>query len=92
VSDQSRRNFLRNASISTAAVGIAAVPFVGASGASAAESELSGPTHGEAFAVWVADARTGDVAILAGERELIHRDPALARRLATLAVAPAQTK
>jgi hypothetical protein len=83
VSDQSRRNFLRNASIGSVALGAAAVPFATSSSASAAEP--AGPEHHEAFAVWVADATTGDVAILAGEHELIHRDPKLARRIAQIA-------
>jgi hypothetical protein len=90
VSDQSRRNFLRNASIGSAALGAAAIPFAtsaSASAASASAAEASEPVHHEAFAVWVADASTGDVAILAGEHELIHRDPALARRIAQIAAA-----
>jgi hypothetical protein len=83
VSNSSRRDFLRTASIGSAALGVAAIPFAASSSASAAEPV--GPLHQEAFAVWVADASTGDVAILAGDHELIHRDPALARRIAQIA-------
>jgi hypothetical protein len=85
---QSRRNFLRTASIGTAAVGVATVlPF----GSSSADAATSAPTYDGAFAVWVADAKNGDVAFLVGEREVTRRDPALARRLATIAVQPKAT-
>jgi hypothetical protein len=84
MSDQSRRSFLKRASITAAAAGAATVvPVV------ATDAEGQVPVHGRAhegsFAVWVKNAKTGEIAVLVGESEVIHHDKALAHKLARLA-------
>ena len=84
MSGYSRRNFLKTASVSAAAVGAAAaVPIALAGPADAAAP--SGPAHAGPFVAWVKDAKTGEIAVLVGETEVIHHDKALARRLAQIA-------
>ena len=83
MTDHSRRNFLKTASIGAAGVAAAAaVPFAGSEAAGAA---VTGPAHAGPVVAWVKDASTGDIAVMAGEHEIVHRDPALARQLAILA-------
>jgi hypothetical protein len=84
--DQSRRSFLKRASITAAAAGAATVVPVAAADADAeGQVPVHGPAHEGSFAVWVKDARTGEIAVLVGESEVIHYDKALARKLARLA-------
>ncbi len=87
--EQSRRNFLKSASIGAAAVGVGTVVPIGAAAASTQTAEgqvpVSGKAHDGPFAVWVKDAKTGEIAVLVGESEVIHHDKALAGKLARLA-------
>ncbi len=91
MSDQSRRNFLKTASIGAAAVGATAAIGFGATDAQAAPATaggkpaVTGPAHDGPFTVWVKDASTGTIAVLVGEQEVVHHDPELATTLARLA-------
>jgi hypothetical protein len=82
--EQSRRNFLKHASITAAAAGAAVVVPAAAADAEA-QVPVHGPAHDGSFAVWVKNAKTGEIAVLVGESEVIHHDKALARKLARLA-------
>jgi hypothetical protein len=87
MTEHSRRSFLKSASIGTAAVGVAAaIPF----GAQAADAAPAGPTHAGPFVAWVKDPASGDVSVMAGEHEIVHHDPKLARQLAQLAARAAK--
>lgn len=83
MSDHSRRNFLKNVSIGAAAVGAATV--LPAAVSAGAETPVTGPAHDGSFAVWVKDAKSGEISVLVGATEVVHRDPALARKLAQIA-------
>ena len=88
MADHSRRTFLRSASLGAAAAGVAAVgatAAVPAGSAAAAEPASSGPAHAGPFVAWVKDVRSGDVVVLVDDREIVHHDPSLARRLAAIA-------
>lgn len=78
MSEQSRRKFIRNASIGAAAV----LPTMTAA---EAETPVAGPAHDGSFAVWVKDAKSGEIAVLVGETEVVHHDRALAHKLARIA-------
>ena len=82
--EQSRRGFLKTASITAAAAGAAAVVPVAATDAEG-QVPVTGRAHDGPFAVWVKDARTGEIAVMVGESEVTHHDKALARKLARLA-------
>jgi len=85
VADHSRRKFLKHASLGAAAVS-AAVVVPGLAAASAeAEPVAAGPAHAGPFAAWVTDAKTGEIAVLVGQHEVLHRDRKLAARLAQIA-------
>ncbi len=88
MSDHSRRNFLKTASIGAAAVGTLAVAPAAASAApaSADAHELdNGKAHNGSFTVWVKNASTGKIAVMVGESEIHYTDRKLAKRLARLA-------
>jgi 3-hydroxyisobutyrate dehydrogenase-like beta-hydroxyacid dehydrogenase len=83
-----RQGFIKQASVGAAAVGAAtALPsLVSAHAAQAAASsdlakaELHGPV-----AAYVRDARTGEIAVLVGTREIVVHDPKLVMRLLRIA-------
>jgi maltose-binding protein MalE len=83
MSNTSRRHFIRNSSVAAAAVGAAAV--IPATTAHAAEPEETGAMHDGHFTVWVRNAKTGEIVVQAGEKEISHRDPKLAAKLARIA-------
>jgi len=83
MAEHSRRKFLQRASLGAAAV--SAVAVVPGLGAGSAEAEGSGPAHSGPFVAWVKDAKTGEIAVLVGEHEVVHRDRKLAARLARIA-------
>jgi hypothetical protein len=88
MSEHSRRDFLRTASIGAATAGVAAaIPF-GASAADAAPS--SGPVHDGPVVVWVKNPASGEISVMADDREVSHHDPKLARQLARLAARAAK--
>ena len=45
----------------------------------------AGPAHDGPFTVWVKNVRTGEIAVLVGESEVVHHDKALATKLAQIA-------
>jgi hypothetical protein len=73
----SRRTVLKAASVAAAAGPGAAV--------AAPREREDGPAHDGALVVYVRDYRTGELAVMSGEHEVIHHDRALATRLARLA-------
>ena len=88
MSDHSRRNFLKTASIGAAAVGtLAAVPAVASAAPATADTHPldSGKAHAGSFTVWVKNADTGTLAVLVGESEVTYTDRKLAKRLARIA-------
>jgi hypothetical protein len=90
MSEHSRRDFLRTASIGAAAVGVAAaIPF-GAQAADAAPAAHSGPMHAGPVVAWVKNPASGEISVMAEDREVIHYDPKLARQLAALAARAAK--
>lgn len=83
MTQQSRRNFIKHASIGAAAVGVATVaPSLASADAHPLDT---GPAHEGSFTVWVKDAKAGEIAVLVGESEVVYKDRALAKRLARIA-------
>jgi hypothetical protein len=79
---QSRRGFLALAG--AGAAGAAALAAAGPAAASGAE--VAGPAASrEPLVAHVRDPRTGEIAVLVGEREVVVHDRALAARLARIA-------
>lgn len=83
MSEHSRRHFIRNASIGAAAVGATAV--IPTMTSADAATPVAGPAHDGPFAVWVKDVKSGEIAVLVGESEVVHHDKALATALARIA-------
>jgi len=86
----SRRNFLRHASIGTAVAGatVLAPIALGRNAASAQNrtpAATSGSVHQGPLVAYVKNAHTGEIAVMAGEREIVHRDPQLAAQLGRIA-------
>jgi len=87
----SRRTFIRQASTGGTALGLAAVSpvLLGAASARAngrtPAAATSGPTHQGPFVAYVKDAKAGEIAVMVGEREVVHHDKDLATRLAQVA-------
>ncbi len=86
MAENSRRAFLRTASAGGAAVGIAALtpallndPI--SAGPPRSADHAAGRVHDEPFMAYVKNALTGDIAVLVGEHEVLHRDRELAERL-----------
>ena len=80
----SRRAVLRGASVTLAAgaaLGGAAQPAGAASRAPRSGSAPAGSAGREPIVAYLGAGRRGEVRLLVGEREIIHRDPDLARRL-----------
>lgn len=84
MTDHSRRNFLKTGSIGAVAVGAALAPGLLTSGADAAPV-AGGPLPDGPLMAYVKDHKTGDVAVMVGEREVVYRDRELASRLARIA-------
>ena len=82
MAETTRRTFLKTASLGAAAAGtVALVPgIIGTAGA-----EAAGPEHEGPFVAWVKDAKSGVIAVMVGEREVLHQDRDLAARLARIA-------
>ncbi len=84
--EPSRRHFLRGAAVGAAVVGVAAV----SPQAVASEDPSARPPAGDVapkgpVTAYVRDHRTGEVAVMVGEHQVIHHDRALANKLANLA-------
>jgi hypothetical protein len=86
MAEHSRRLFLKNASVTAAAAGAAAIasPALTAS-AKKAEPTTFGPLHGGPFVAWIKDVKEGEVAVMVGEQTVIHKDADLAKQLAAIA-------
>ena len=87
MTDQSRRTFLRGAGV---VAGAATAPALNpASGAFAARPSDDEPQQGEAntdtLVAYVKDAKSGQISVLSGDREVVVTDRKLAQRLARLA-------
>jgi hypothetical protein len=79
MNEPNRRGFLVLAGAGAAAVGAVAV-------APAAEASTSVPNHvREPLVAYVRDARSGEVAVMIGEREVVVHDRELAARIARAA-------
>lgn len=100
MTDQSRRKFLQATSIGGAAAGAAVIlprlstrpAAATAASAQAAAGAVAvpafapaGAAHTGPFVAYVKNAKTGEIAVLAGENEVVHYDPQLAARLAQVA-------
>ncbi|MBC3841122.1 twin-arginine translocation signal domain-containing protein [Streptacidiphilus sp. 4-A2] len=86
----SRRNFLRHATAGTAAVGaVVLTPVALGRGTASAQTRTaaatSGAVHQGPLVAYVKNARTGEIAVMAGEREIVHHDPQLAAHLGRIA-------
>lgn len=102
MTDQSRRKFLKATSIGGTAAGAAVVlPRLSAQPARAAQAQTAtasasvttaeaGAAHAGPFVAYVKNAKTGEIAVMAGENEVVHYDPQLAARLAQVAARSTQ--
>ncbi len=82
MAESSRRNFLILAGAGAAAAGVAATLPAGAAGAtpSTGNATAAGP-----LLAYVKDARSGELTLMVGEREVVVRDRDLVNRLARAA-------
>ena len=92
MTDQSRRKFLQATSIGGAAAGaavllprLAAQPTAAHAAQDQAADAAAGPAHDGPFVAYVKNAKTGEIAVMAGEHEIVHRDVQLAAQLAKVA-------
>jgi len=86
MTDHSRRNFLKTATVGAAAAGVAVVvPLGSGSAGAAAPSVDNSPTHDGPVVAWVSNPASGEITVMAGEHELVHHDAKLARQLSQLA-------
>jgi hypothetical protein len=82
-----RRGFIKNASAGAATVGaLATLPGITAHAAqSVTQADLAATGLREPIAAFVRDARSGEVAVLIGTREIVVHDPKLVMRLLKIA-------
>jgi len=92
MNDQSRRTFLRGAGVVAGAATATALIPAGSALASRPNADTSEPddaAQGEAttgsLVAYVKDARTGQISVLSGDREVVVTDRKLAQQLARLA-------
>ncbi len=88
VAGQSRRSFLKGTSLGVAVVGAALTPGVFRAPTASAEAP-SGPMSAGPVVAYVRDPASGEIAVLAGEREVVVHDAQLAARLARIAAGAA---
>jgi hypothetical protein len=85
MSEVSRRTFMKQVSVGAAgvaAVGALGMPKAGAHvGRQAKPDEPAADTSAEPVMAFVRDRERGEVTLLVGHREIVHRDPELVRRL-----------
>lgn len=81
MSNSTRRTFLAvtGASAAVAATATVAAPAVASPYSSAPASTASSP--GGSIVAYIADGATGDISLMAGEREVVVHDPELVARL-----------
>jgi hypothetical protein len=88
MADTTRRTFLRGAGLTAAAAAAATVvgPTTAAlASAGSGETDDAPDASTERLVAYVSDARTGRISVLAGDRETVVTDRALAQQLARLA-------
>lgn len=85
MTNHSRRNFLKTASITAAVTGAAVVITPALTSTANAETVPAGPTHDGSFAAWVTDAKSGEIAVMVGNHTVVHTDKVLAAQLARIA-------
>ncbi|QMU69378.1 twin-arginine translocation signal domain-containing protein [Streptacidiphilus sp. P02-A3a] len=99
MSENSRRSFIRHATLGTAALG-ATVLVPAALGQEASARTRTAATQGAVqqgamhhgpLMAYVKNANTGEIAVMVGEREVLHRDPQLAAQLGRIAAVPAKS-
>ncbi len=85
MSEVSRRTFIKQVSVGAAgvaAVGALGMPQAGAHTPSRARAdESAADTGAEPVMAFVRDRKRGEVTLLVGHREIVHRDPELVRRM-----------
>jgi hypothetical protein len=84
MSEVSRRTFMKQVSVGAAgvaAVGALGMPQASAKGRKADPDEAAADTSSEPVMAFVRDRKRGEVTVLVGHREIVHRDPELVRRL-----------
>lgn len=84
MTEQSRRTFLQHGALGAVAVGAVLTPGL-LPRAGSAPPAAAGPLPDQPFIAYVKDHRTGEVAVMVGEHEVVHRDRELAARLAAIA-------
>lgn len=82
--EHSRRSFLRTGSISAIAVGAAALTPGLLTGPADASPAAAGPLPDGPLIAYVKDHKSGEIAVMVGEREVLYRDRDLAARLARI--------
>ena len=92
MNDQSRRTFLRGAGVVAGAATATALIPAGSALAGRPDAGASAPNDVEqaeattgSLVAYVKDARTGQISVLSGDREVVVTDRKLAQRLARLA-------
>jgi hypothetical protein len=96
MSENSRRSFIRHATLGTAALGASVlVPASLGQEASARTrtqpAAATGAVHQGPLMAYVKNPGTGEIAVMVGEREVLHRDPQLAAQLGRIAATPAKS-
>lgn len=84
MTDQSRRGFIRNASLGTGVAAVAALTPQGSAEAApiAGAGARGGPVPAGPVMAYVNDPGTGEIALFVGSEEFTYRDRDLAARLA----------
>ncbi|MEJ7630571.1 MAG: twin-arginine translocation signal domain-containing protein [Nocardioidaceae bacterium] len=82
-----RRHFLKNAAVGAAVVGVASATPQVLSGSADASTlpPMDSAAPSRTVTAYVRDHRTGEIAVMVGEHQVIHHDRALAGRLARIA-------
>ena len=95
MTERSRRSFLKSATITGAVAGAALLPAGSAAAAALPHTRpqaephdqpLAGPAAKGPIVAYVKNAATGEIAVMSGEREVVHVDARLADRLSRLAL------
>jgi hypothetical protein len=84
MAEHSRRAFIRGAGVTAAAATVAVMAPGVASAASKSESDDGSAAPNGSVVAYVKDAKSGNITVMRGEREVQVTDKALARKLAKL--------
>jgi len=103
MSENSRRSFIRHATLGTAALGATVLVPASLSQEASARTRAQtqqaatqgavhqGAVHQGPLMAYVKNPSTGEIAVMVGEREVLHRDPQLAAQLGRIAATPAKS-